>query len=100
MAAVSLFAGTAVIAELSSIVGPMPLAQFDDEGSLVRPEDYRSWTHIGSWAVAKKEGEAVAQIHTVYAKQDVVDHFRSTGEWSDGTVLVKEVRNASSGKMT
>lgn len=46
--------------------------------------------HLGSWFVP--EG-AAAGFHHVYTQAEAVAAFRATGEFPDGTVLVKELRD-------
>lgn len=67
----------------------------DREGNISLPKDYkRTWAHLGNWAVAKKSGDAIHEIHNVYTQPETIDAFNKNGLFPDGAVLVKEVRNA------
>ncbi|MBL4673424.1 MAG: cytochrome P460 family protein, partial [Arenicella sp.] len=69
-----------------------------DTGEISLPSDFRSsMSHLGSWFVP--EGSA-SGFHDVYTEQATVDHYRETGEFPDGAVLVKELRAASKGDYT
>ena len=71
------------------------------DGDISLPEGFReTWTHLGTWAVAKKEGESIDTIHDVYTQLGVVEQYQDSGAWPDGAVLVKEIRKAVSAKMT
>jgi Cytochrome P460 len=50
--------------------------------------------------VAKKPGQPVEQMHNVYARAKDIQAYRKDGKFSDGAVLVKEITNVSSGKLT
>jgi hypothetical protein len=65
----------------------------DLAGNIRLPKDYkRRWSHLGNWAVAKKPSETVHEMHNVYTQPETIAAFNKTGEFPDGAVLVKEVR--------
>ena len=73
----------------------------DDRGQIQLPHDYKTkWTHLGDWSVAKKEGQNPHELHEVYTQPGVVETFQKTGGFPDGAVLVKEVRNTKTEKLT
>lgn len=64
------------------------------------PKDVRAnYVHLGSWIVpdAKAPGHG---FHDVYAPRKTVDAYRNTGQFVDGTMLVKEIRKIASGPLT
>lgn len=82
-----------------SVTGFSP--QVDQDGNISLPKGYKqTWAHLGSWAVAKKPGEAIHEMHDVYTQSETIGAFNKTGEFPDGAVLVKEVRNAKAGGLT
>ena len=84
------YAGTATAAAQSppAVVPPGRFASGD--GSIRLPEDYRTWTHLGTWYVAEgKNGEI--NSHQVYAEPEAVAEFRKTQKWPHGATIVKEV---------
>ena len=72
----------------------------DNQGQIRLPPDYKTkWTHLGDWAVAKKQGQDPHELHEVYTQPGVVEAFQKSGEFPDGSVLVKEVRKTKADKM-
>jgi len=70
------------------------------DGEIRLPPDVRAqWTHLGSWLVADVNAPGHG-FHDVYAQPQAVRHYRRTGRFPDGTVLVKEIRAVESGEMT
>ncbi|MEL6477777.1 MAG: cytochrome P460 family protein [Pseudomonadota bacterium] len=75
-------------------------------GQIKLPQaDFRAdWTVLGTWIVAG--GETVgdqagaAGLHVTYTQPGVAAHYRATGEFPDGTVLVKELFAAETREMT
>jgi hypothetical protein len=73
----------------------------DKHGNISRPTNYkRDWAHLGSWAVAKKKGSDVSEMHDVYTPRETIAAFNKTGKFPDGAVLVKEVRKTKTDRLT
>src|ERR1700757_633395 len=73
----------------------------DASGNLRVPGDYRTaYQFLGSWAVAADQGQGAKEIHVVYASPGTIAAYRKNGHFADGSVLVKEVFEATSGAMT
>ena len=73
----------------------------DESGNISLPKDYRQkWAHLGSWAVAKKRGQPVSDMHEVYTQPETIEHFNKTGEFPDGAILIKEVLETKSDTLT
>jgi hypothetical protein len=73
----------------------------DASGKLRVPGDYRTaYQSLGSWAVAADQGQGAKQIHVVYASPGTIAAYRKSGRFPDGSVLVKEVFEATTGAMT
>ena len=78
---------------------------FTKDGELVRPTDYRRWIYAGTPLTPNDMNNGKApfpEFHSVYIDPSAYDHFGKTGEFPDGTVLVKELisvgsKEASSG---
>lgn len=72
-----------------------------NDGAISLPKDYReTFAHLGSWAVAKKADQPVFEMHNVYAPLEDIRAYRKDGKFPDGAVLVKEITNVSSAKLT
>ena len=73
----------------------------DASGNLRVPGDYRAaYQSLGSWAVAADQGQGAKEIHVVYASPDTIAAYRKNGHFADGSVLVKEVFETTTGAMT
>jgi hypothetical protein len=81
--------------------GPKPEAVADADGNLHVPDAYRTtYQFLGSWAVAVDQGLGSKELHVVYASPGSVAAYRKDGRFPDGTVLVKEVFQATTRAMT
>jgi len=73
----------------------------DQDGNIRLPQDYKQkWSHLGNWAVAKKPGKTIHEMHDVYTQPESIVAFNKTGEFPDGAVLVKEVRETKADQLT
>ena len=76
-----------------------PSPTVDAVGNILVPKNYRTaYEYLGTWSVAGDEG--AEQLHVVYASPGTAAAYRSTGKFSDGVVLVKEVYDAATSAMT
>ncbi len=81
-------------------------ARFNGSGELIRPVGYREWIYVGTPLTPNDMNNgnaAFPEFHNVYITPDAWAHYESTGEWKDGTILVKELvdvggKRATSGK--
>ncbi len=72
----------------------------DASGNIRLPQGFRlSWTHLGSWVVTDPKAPGHG-FHDVYTQPEAAKVYRQTGQFGDGTVLVKEIRQIGAGKMT
>lgn len=72
-------------------------AVFNDEGQLLRPENYRSWVFAGSVTTPKSFDENVLfpDFQVIYIDPVSYKYWKKNGEFRDGTILVKEILNQS-----
>ena len=72
-----------------------PKPTFDDAGQLIRPDvSYREWVYLGTPLTPNELNPPEApfpEFHNVYIHPDDLDHYRRTGDFPDGTVIVKEL---------
>jgi hypothetical protein len=81
-------------------IEPAAKAVVDADGKLRVPADYRtSYNFLGSWAVADGAGKTPNQLHVVYASPGTIAAYRKDKRFPDGSVLVKEVFQATTGPM-
>lgn len=89
-----------------SPVAPIPLAEFTQKGELVRPSDYRTWVFMGAPLTPNDMNggsAAFPEFHNVYIDPGSYEHYKWTGKFREGTVIVKELvsvgtKQAASGK--
>ena len=68
-------------------------------GKLKRPEGYREWIYVGTPVTPNdlNDGKAAfPEFHNVYIDPDSWAHWKKTGEFPDGTVLIKELVSVGS----
>jgi len=81
-------------------------ATVDETGAIRVPAlDYRSkWPLLGAWAVAggdEVDGQTGSSgVHLTYTQPGVIEHYRKTGRFPEGAVLLKELRTARTEAMT
>ena len=79
---------------------------FTMDGKLTQPTGYREWVYVGTPLTPNDMNPPEApfpEFHNVYIHPDDYAHYKKTGEFPDGTVLVKELvsvgsKEASSGR--
>ncbi len=77
--------------------------QFNEDGELLRPTGYRKWTYAGTPVTPNDMNAGKApfpEFHSVYMNPDAYDHYQKTGDFPDGTVLVKELISVGTRKAT
>jgi mono/diheme cytochrome c family protein len=73
----------------------------DAGGGITLPKEFTTtFVHLGTIAVAPKEGEPVHELHATYTRPQDLQGFRRNGSFPDGAVLVKEVRATTNEKLT
>jgi len=80
--------------------------KFRMDGSLERPAGYRSWVYVGAPLTPNELNDGKAafpEFHSVYIDPASYEAYKRTGEWRDGTVLLKELisvgaKSSTSGK--
>ena len=75
------------------------VAEFTDDGNLVRPEGYREWVYVGTPLTPNDMNNGHAsfpEFHNVYIEPVAWEHYKSTGNFPEGTTLVKELLSVGS----
>lgn len=81
-------------------------ASYDKKGQLIRPTGYREWIYIGAPLTPNDMNDGKAafpEFHNVYIDPTSWAHWKKTGEFRNGTVIIKELvsvgsKSSSSGK--
>lgn len=69
-------------------------AEFGAQNEVKIPVGYRKWVFVGAPLTpnALNDGNApFPEYHNVYVEPTAFDHFAETGEWPEGTQIVKEL---------
>jgi hypothetical protein len=75
------------------------VATFDSDGNLLRPTGYREWVFVGTPVTPNELNNGMApfpEFHAVYIDPVSWAHYKKTGAFRDGTVLVKELISVGS----
>ena len=73
--------------------------QFNDKGELVRPSGYREWVFVGTPLTPNDMNNGKApfpEFHAVYIDPDSWAHWKKTGTFREGTILMKELISVGS----
>ncbi len=96
----------AAAAEASTAAAEPAKPGFNEKGELQRPVGYREWIYVGTPITPNDLNPPAApfpDFHNVYIHPGDYAHWKKTGRFRDGTVIIKElvavgVKDASSGK--
>lgn len=69
-------------------------AHFNKDGELLTPRNYREWIFVGSPVTPKDMNDgnpAFPEFHNVYIDPTSWAHWKKTGQFRDGTIIVKEL---------
>lgn len=68
-------------------------------GELERPAGYREWVYVGAPVTPNDMNDGKAafpEFHNVYIDPESWTHWKETGEFRDGTILIKELVSVGS----
>ncbi len=72
-----------------------PKPSYNDKGEMIRPDlSYREWVYVGTPLTPNDLNPPEApfpEFHNVYIHPSDFDHYKRTGQFPDGTVLIKEL---------
>ena len=73
--------------------------KFSQDNELLMPRNYREWVFIGASVTPADMNDgkpAFPEFHNVYIDPTSWAHWKKTGEFRDGTVIVKELASVGS----
>lgn len=92
-------AGILFLAEASTPVGaqsaPSWGPKWTESGQLVLPSNYHEWVFLGSPLTPHglNGGKAAfPEYHNVYVQPQAFRAYRNTGQWPEGTIMLKELQ--------
>lgn len=74
--------------------------QFNAKGELLQPSGFRTWVFIGSPLTPNGLNNGAAgfpEFHNVYVQPSAYGHYMKTGQWPEGTMMVKELQLTKTG---
>jgi Cytochrome P460 len=100
IAVVAVIAGVSYVLTVAAIPrafaqpqAPAAVFEFTPDGKLKQPVGYRKWVYVGTPLTPKdmNDGDdSISEFHAVYIDPESFAHYEKTGEFRDGTVMVKE----------
>jgi mono/diheme cytochrome c family protein len=66
----------------------------NSNGDLERPQDYRTWVYVGTPVTPNDMNNGKAafpELHNVYIDPMSYEHWKKSGTFRDGTILIKEL---------
>ena len=84
------FAALPAVAQMA----PINQATFNAAGEAVQPTGYRKWVFVGAPLTPHALNDGAApfpEYHNVYVEPTAFAHYEKTGEWPEGTQIVKEL---------
>jgi len=73
--------------------------KFNEKGELIKPEGYREWIFVGTPVTPNDMNNGKApfpEFHHVYIDPVSYKHYKDTGKFREGTILVKELISVGS----
>ncbi|CAB1276352.1 cytochrome P460 family protein [Candidatus Nitrosacidococcus tergens] len=93
----AVFISAAILTSISistAYSAPATSVHFTSKGELIQPKDYREWVHVGTQVTPNDMNDGKAAIHgfhNVYVDPESFAYWKKTGEFRDGTVVIKEL---------
>ena len=87
------------LASQTALAQSKSMAKINDNGELARPENYREWVYVGTPLTPNELNSGKAafpEFHNVYIDPVSWKVFKKTGEFPDGTIIVKELVSVGS----
>lgn len=84
---------------MTTMQSPKGIVIFNDKGELERPKDYRTWVFVGSPLTPNDMNDghaAFPEFHNVYIDPASYEQYKTSGQFRDGTVFVKELVSVGS----
>ena len=80
----------------------LPFATYNDQGELIRPANHREWVFIGAPVTPNDMNDGKAafpEFHNVYIDPASFAAYKKTGQFADGTTILKELVSVGSKQM-
>lgn len=89
---------TCALLSSASVRGEKPAPQYSQQGSLLRPADYREWMFLSAgYGMNYSPGPEGQELFTnVFVQRWAYDAFAKSGQWPEHTMFVIDERQAGS----
>lgn len=87
-------------AQSANQYGVSIVPEWNEKGELIRPKGFRTWVFLGSPLTPNALNGGAAgfpEYHNVYVQPDAFHAYRATGEWPEGTMMLKELQLTDAG---
>jgi hypothetical protein len=87
-------AGVVLLGSLAASAAAAGPAIFNDKGELLLPQNYREWVMVGTQVTPNELNDGKApftETRIVYIDPESYAHWKNTGEFPDGAMMVKEL---------
>ena len=106
---IALAAATAIVLAVAGCVNQSATAQqaadwgpkWTAGGELILPEGYHEWVYLGSPLTPNALNGGAAgfpEYHNVYMQPEAYRHYKKTGEFPEGTIMLKELQLTQPGE--
>ena len=90
----SLATTIAIFGQGNALAAEDMIFSMNEKGELIKPEGYREWVYVGAPVTPNDMNDGKApfpEFHSVYIDPTSFAHWKKTGKFREGTILVKEL---------
>ena len=88
-----------IFGQVSALAADDVAFSMNEKGELIKPEGYREWIYVGAPVTPNDMNDGKApfpEFHSVYIDPGSYEHWKKTGKFREGTILVKELVSVGS----
>ena len=88
-----------IFGQVNALAASNVAFSMNEKGELIKPEGYREWVYVGAPVTPNDMNDGKApfpEFHSVYIDPASYSHWKKTGKFREGTILVKELVSVGS----
>jgi len=88
-----------IFGQVNALAADHVAFSMNEKGELIKPEGYREWVYVGAPVTPNDMNNGKAafpEFHNVYIDPTSYGHWKKTGKFREGTILVKELVSVGS----
>jgi hypothetical protein len=96
---IPLFLSALSVNTVTAAMSDDAMFKMNDKGELVKPEGYREWVYVGTPVTPNDMNDGKAafpEFHNVYIDPISYKHWKETGKFRDGTIIIKDLVDVGS----